>query len=319
MTIVSKPRLALGIPARNAARHLPRLLESVRTQSKPFDEVLLYDDASSDDTGSIAEKFGAMVIRSDVNTGPSLGKNVLARKTRCEWVHFHDADEALYPEFVERAQKWVGRDDVDAVLFGTEDRDDLTGNLLGDRNWNDRDLQADPIRYCVLNTVTNCGVYRRTAFLAAGGFDTAEATKYNEDRAMHLRMSFAGLRFRADDYIGVIVYRRANSMSSGHPLECARACYQVLAGVADRTGHKYAQEIGQSLWSLAGVLGGHKDWQYARKCIHLAHELGYHDPRTEDVIFRVVARLSGFGAVVAREVFIRTFKPRLRRSRGAQE
>ena len=50
---VAAPRLALGIPARNATAHLPRLFESIRRQTVPFDEVLLYDDASSDGTGDM--------------------------------------------------------------------------------------------------------------------------------------------------------------------------------------------------------------------------------------------------------------------------
>src|SRR5205814_6490718 len=126
---------------------------------------------------------------SEVNTGPSRGKNVLATLTDSEWVHFHDADEALGREFVQRARTWITRDDMDVVLFGTEDRDDRTGATLHNRQWDDEALRADAVRYCIQNTVTNCGVYRRSAFLAVGGFDADEETKYNEDQAMHLRLA----------------------------------------------------------------------------------------------------------------------------------
>src|SRR5437868_8324943 len=105
-------RLAICIPARNAAATLPRLFTSIAAQTVAFDEVWLYDDESSDDTAAIAERFGASIVRSDRNTGPSHGKNVLAERTSCDWLHFHDADDALYPEFVERAHRWQDATDV---------------------------------------------------------------------------------------------------------------------------------------------------------------------------------------------------------------
>ena len=306
--------LALCIPARNAARHLPRLLDSVRRQTRPFDEVWLYDDASTDDTGALARAFDATVVRSDVNTGPSPGKNLLAQKTTAAWVHFHDADEALQPEFVARARTWIARDQADVVLFGTEDRDDATAELLLTRQWDDAEAARDAVAYCIANTVTNCGIYRRSAFLDAGGFDSNDDIKYNEDQAMHLRLALAGLRFRADDYVGVVVYRRGQSMSSGHPIECARAQYQVLANAATATGTRYAAQIGGRLWQLAGILAGFRDWDHVRRCLDLAQRLGYADPHDEHPAVRLAAHVSPFGAIAVREAFIRAFKPRLRRN-----
>ncbi|MDR1989806.1 MAG: glycosyltransferase family 2 protein [Acidobacteriaceae bacterium] len=309
---MSTPRIALAIPAYNAAGHLPRLLDAVRAQTVPFDEVLLYDDTSTDATGDIARAFGATVIRAATNTGPSIGKNILAQQTSCEWIHFHDADDALFPDFVARTRALISNA-VDVILFGTQDRDDVTGALLGQQTWNDSELRDDAIRYCVQHTVTNCGVYRREAFIEAGGFDNNASTKYNEDQAMHLRLALGGLRFASSGTLGVIIYRRTGSMSSGHAIECARAQYTVLEGVAARTGSRYCNEMGVRLWRLAGVLGGYQDWTYARQCLELAQRLGYHDPSQEHPVIRLLARVSPFGAIVLREKLIRAFKPALRR------
>ena len=169
----------------------------------------------------------------------------------------------------------------DVLLFATEDRDEATGKPIGRGNWDDRALVEDAVRYHLVHTVTNCGVYRRAAFLAAGGFDGDPATKYNEDQAMHLRLAIAGLKFRADPEVGVIVYRRRDSMSSGHPVECARAQVEVLARAAAATGAHYRAEIGARLWRLAGVCGGYQDWACVDRCLAMASELGYGDPRDE--------------------------------------
>lgn len=308
-----RSRLALCIPARNAERHLPRLLESVRDQTRPFDEVLLFDDASGDRTSDLARSCGVEIIRSEVNVGPSIGKNRLAERSSADWVHFHDADDWLAPDFVARARAWIERDEADVVLFATEDRDESDDRRLGSRTWDDRSLRSDPVRYCILNTVTNCGLYRRSTFVASGGFVTSPGSKYNEDQAMHLNLALNGLRFRADDYAGVLISQRRGSMSSGNRVECARSHYEVMASVVARTGDRYRQEIGERLWHIAGVLGGYKDWRYARKSVELACELGCRDPDTADPLFRLIARVTPFGAVVIREACIRIFKPALRR------
>jgi glycosyltransferase involved in cell wall biosynthesis len=305
-------RLALLIPARNAQAVLGRLLDAADAQTVPFDEILVWDDASTDRTGDLAAARGARVIRSDVNTGPSFGKNMLAQETTCEWVHFLDADDALAPEFVARAHAWIDRGQTDVVVFGTEDRDDETGAFLGRRAWDDAALQAEAVRYNILNCITNCGVYERRRFLQAGGFDLDNAVKYNEDQAMHLRLALAGLRFRADDYTGVTVYRRRRSMSADHPVECARAQCDVLVKAAERTGRLYAEPIGARLWRLAGVSAGYSDWTYVRACLALARRLGYRQPREEHPLVRLLARVNPLLAVAVREWSIRTFKPRLR-------
>jgi hypothetical protein len=102
-------------------------------------------------------------------------------------------------------------------------------------------------------------------------------------------------------------------MSSGHPIECARAQLEVVARAADATGTKYAAQIGQRLWTLAGVLGGYQDWVSVRRCLGLAERLRYTQPASVHPAMRILARLSPYGAVRLREAFIRAVKPELRR------
>ncbi|MFM7345025.1 MAG: glycosyltransferase, partial [Tagaea sp.] len=46
------------IPAYNAAKYLPRLLASAKAQTEPFDEICVYDDCSTDETGTVAAALG---------------------------------------------------------------------------------------------------------------------------------------------------------------------------------------------------------------------------------------------------------------------
>ena len=54
------------IPALNAERTLPRVVEEARKQIEP---VVVIDDGSSDRTGEVARAAGAIVLRHDVNRG----------------------------------------------------------------------------------------------------------------------------------------------------------------------------------------------------------------------------------------------------------
>jgi glycosyltransferase involved in cell wall biosynthesis len=206
---MSTPTLALCIPAYNASEFLPLLLESALSQTIPFDEIWVYDDFSNDNTGEIATRFGAKIIRGAVNRGCSHGKNILAQQTACEWIHFHDADDALYPNFVAQAQKWMQLSDPpDVVLFDYEWRSHETDELISIRKFNHSDLQLDAISYAIREQINPfCGLYRRSAYLNAGGYDTDPLVLYNEDVAFHLRMAIAGLKFAADPTVTVIIPR----------------------------------------------------------------------------------------------------------------
>ncbi|MDB9347424.1 glycosyltransferase family 2 protein [Nodularia spumigena] len=306
--------LALCIPAYNAASFLPRLLKSAVAQTVPFDEIWVYDDCSSDNTGDIAKEFGAKVVHGDINRGCSYGKNVLAEKTSCEWLHFHDADDELYPNFVEQARKWmVLENPPDVVLSNYEWRDNDTKKLLNIRNFDDEALAQDPIAYTIKEQINPfCGLYLRESYLRAGGYDTDPLVLYNEDDAFHCRLARAGLKFRSDSTITVINYYRSNSMHKANLLKCARAKYHVLRESAEALGDKYNLEISEKLWGTAGVSGSYLDWDNADNCVKLAMELTGRIPVNSSALFKFLCMINPYLVIRVREYCIRFLKPQLR-------
>lgn len=310
-------RLALCVPAYDAAWCLPRLLESAAAQTVPFDEVLVYDDASRDDTAAVAERHGARVVRGEVNVGCSAGKNRLAEETTCEWIHFHDADDELMPSFVEEAGKWMtlGDEAPDVVLFAYEERWNDTGELLGVRQFDDAALRDDPIAYTLgrqINAIL--GLYRRSAFLEAGGYDLDPEVYYNEDVAFHCRLARAGLSFRADPAVTVINHRLRNSMSQGNGARCARAQYHVMRKAAERSDARYHSIIADRLWTIAASAGTHLDWETGDAAVELARDLGGRVPSRSagSPAFRIAATVVPRIALRVREHAIRRLRPHLR-------
>jgi len=307
---MSEQTLALCVPAYNAAEFLPRLLESARAQTVAFDEVWVYDDCSSDDTGEVAAAFGARVVRGDVNRGCSFGKNALAQRTTCDWIHFHDADDALYTNFVEQARKWMRDDAPDVVLFGYEE---VEGERRAINRFDSEALRADPLAYAIRNPInTICGIYRRRAFVAAGGFDLDPQVLYNEDKAMHCRIARAGLSFAADPAVTVINYRRPNSMSLANQQKCSRAQYQVMRKMAGAVADRYAADISEMLWKTATAAASFLDWQSVDDCLKLARALKREVPSDLEPSFKLLCRCNPHLAFRVRELMIRLLKPRLR-------
>ncbi|TVR41075.1 MAG: glycosyltransferase family 2 protein [Bacteroidia bacterium] len=103
------PKVSILIPARNEAKNIGTLLESIRKQHDQNFEVIVYDDLSEDETANIVDDFRAIDPRIRLIKGmplPSgwLGKNhachQLSKNAENEIFLFLDADVTLSPSLI---------------------------------------------------------------------------------------------------------------------------------------------------------------------------------------------------------------------------
>lgn len=307
--------IALCIPAYNAAWCLPRLLASAANQEIPFDEILVYNDCSTDNTIEVAQSFGATVIEGEVNVGCSAGKNRLAQAAKSQWIHFHDADDELLPNFTKLAHEWIHQEHCpDVVLFDYEWRDNETNEVLMIRHFDPERLEKDPIAYSILEQINPfCGLYRKDKVLNAGGYDTDPKVLFNEDVAFHIRLAVRGLSFSAESEVSIINYRVGGSMSGANQIKCIQAHYEVLNKAAQMLGDRYAKEISTKLWRAAGTAAAYNDFTTADKCVQLAMQLiKTNHPLDQSSYFTFLSRINPYFAIRVREYLIRWFKPQLR-------
>jgi glycosyltransferase involved in cell wall biosynthesis len=304
--------VALCVPAFNAAALLPRLFDSVSRQEVPFDELWVYDDASTDRTAEVAAQCGARVVQGQVNKGCSAGKNALLMQVGASWVHFHDADDTLAPEFVKRAKARIQRNTFDVLLFNYEQVEERSGQQMSRSQFEATDVRLAPVRYMLSNTVNNGGVYAVDLLRRVGGFDEDPAVRYNEDRAFHLRLAEVGAAFEVDPYVGSRFYFNAGSMSSANRVRCLRAHSEITRRFARRHPDGFEREIGRLSWQDAGGLASFLDWREADACVRLAIRHGARVPEEAGALFRSLARIHPLWALRIREHLIRWFKPRFR-------
>lgn len=89
------------IPTHNRASMLPRAIRSVQRQTYPHLEILVIDDASTDNTADVVANFNdprIRYIRLEVNRGGSASRNTGIRAATGEYIAFLDDDDEWEPE-----------------------------------------------------------------------------------------------------------------------------------------------------------------------------------------------------------------------------
>lgn len=96
------PLLSIIIPARNEAKRLPILLDSLFQQKGTHFEVLVVDDASEDRTSEVAKSYGVTVLKNATIKNSASGKSIAcaigAKHAKGKWLMFLDADVQFFSE-----------------------------------------------------------------------------------------------------------------------------------------------------------------------------------------------------------------------------
>src|SRR5258708_4948524 len=98
--------LSVILPSYNHAAYLGAALAGLLAQARPADEILLIDDASTDDSLAVAEGYAARypqitVVRNPRNLGCVANLNRGLAMARGEFVYCGAADDVTYPKLFE--------------------------------------------------------------------------------------------------------------------------------------------------------------------------------------------------------------------------
>ena len=72
---MTRQRISVVIPCYNSASFLGQALQSVREQSRAVDEIIVVDDASSDDPAAVARDAQMTCLSLPPNVGPGAARN----------------------------------------------------------------------------------------------------------------------------------------------------------------------------------------------------------------------------------------------------
>jgi len=100
---LSRPLVSVIMNCLNGARYLREAIDSVFSQTYPNWEIVFWDNASSDESGSIARSYGEKVryFKSDTTTSLGTARNKAFAQCKGEYIAILDADDIWLPEKLE--------------------------------------------------------------------------------------------------------------------------------------------------------------------------------------------------------------------------
>ena len=120
-----KDVISVIVPVYNVAAYLPECLDSVLSQDYEKLEVILIDDGSTDDSGTICDDYAARDGRIRVihqkNGGAAAAKNAGLRAATGEYLSFVDSDDFLEPNVYGYMLSLLRTYDVDTAVFAFRD------------------------------------------------------------------------------------------------------------------------------------------------------------------------------------------------------
>lgn len=111
--------ITVVIPAYNSAEYIDRAIQSVISQTYKDWEIVIVDDASTDNTWNVLMKYNGdnriKVVKNEVNKGVGVSRKVGINNASGEYITFLDSDDYLLPNYLEVSLLLAKQHDSDVV------------------------------------------------------------------------------------------------------------------------------------------------------------------------------------------------------------
>jgi succinoglycan biosynthesis protein ExoO len=198
-----KPKVSIITPAYNTSKYVEKAIKSALAQVEQNIEVIVVDDASTDNTVEVVNSFSDPRIKllvNESNQGPSYSRNRALKEAKGEWVALLDSDDWYAPKRLERLLQVAEKENADLIA------DDLYLILEGeDTPWSitffekngiklDKPKQIDLIDF-VERYLSITKPLIRLNFLVEHNLEFNESLKYEEDFVLFFSCLLNGCRF----------------------------------------------------------------------------------------------------------------------------
>ena len=238
----ARVKVTVYTPSHNYGRFLSDAITSVLNQSLDTWELLVIDDASSDDSAAIAERFAAAhpervrLFRNEAAQGLQACSNLALREARGEYIMRLDADDMLDESALLVMASYLDRHPDVALVYPNYTYVDEQGALLAietrKRIDNDHQLRDLPAHGA-------CTMIRRRVLKAVGGYSAA----YNAQDGYELWLKVLHRYPVAHIATPLFAYRQHGTSITRDENRVLAARQQIKRDLVERTRGEVAPRI----------------------------------------------------------------------------
>lgn len=141
------PKISVIVPVYNVAPYLKKCVDSIINQTFTDIEIILVDDGSTDESGTICDQYAQKDSRVKVihkpNGGLSDARNSGLEVCSGEYIGFVDSDDWISPDMYETLIHFAVKEDLDVAMCGVLDI------------WPDRIEGTPPFKSVILTDVND--------------------------------------------------------------------------------------------------------------------------------------------------------------------
>jgi len=192
-------RISIIVPVYNDAKNLAECVSALNASAGADTEIIVVDDASTDDTAAAARAMGVRVLDMPKNGGPGAARNYGAAQVQGDIVFFVDADVVVASDALGRVRRAFEDDPKLGAVFGSYDDSPRAPGVVSQYRNLLHHFTHQQARTEASTFWAGCGAVRRSVFEAVNGFDgTRFARPSIEDIDLGVRMRQAGYRILLD-------------------------------------------------------------------------------------------------------------------------
>ena len=294
---------SLLIPCYNAEKYIDSFLENFSKLSIPFDEVIFYNDASTDRTAQIIKSKGYKLIEGKINKGPGFARNRLAEAAKSDYIHFHDIDDEINPAFLELMYRKISIDKSDVLIGNADWLDGETRQTEISWQYNQAEIKPDPLSYFITHPLGIINtVYKKDAFLKVNGFN--EKLYCWEDADLHIKLALSKATFSVID--AVLAYSiRHNTGISKNQGWCWSCRMNYLEKYTQELDKTYLVILGKEFEKTSFALLHCNQFPNDVRSFFNSRKCGYDAPEVNNRILKVLKKLSPLFAFLLKGLIIK--------------
>jgi glycosyltransferase involved in cell wall biosynthesis len=256
----------------NNSPYINEAVESVLSQTRVPDEIIVADDASTDGSGDIIRSLAAShqlikpVFR-EQNLGVAANRDLAIRDTRCDFITTLDGDDFFYPAKIEKEMRATGGR-ADRITYSDYNRvkNDGSFNRLCDLYKFSRLNRKERIRHLMFfrMPMPRDMLIPKHVYEAAGRF-THSLTTY-EDWDLKLRLASLDSQWVHSGTVGVAYRKNLTGLSTSKKQERLVAHLEIISANSDWLIKELGQDaVGKALIKIVARDIGYRKITLSRK------------------------------------------------------